>query len=441
MTAGTVALRVACAVFVLQSMAGIVNTPQVVRLQWRQLTVLRTFVTVLATIAGMATLALAGGGIVTVAAMGLAAAFLMVAGNLLLAVRFQPALLRPKFDGAMLRKLLAYGGALTVAGLAAVPLSTAERFFLAHDYSTTDVAYLAVALNLATILQVFPEQLTAPFLPGLARLEAAGRVEDLRALYKKGLTGVFLLVTPAMVLLCFIARPFLSLWAGPQYGVHSTSAFLITIAGVWCGCLAWLPVSYLLSSGRTKAIAWIKVAELVPYLAAAWFLTRWFGVIGAALAWSAMCVLESVLLFMVTQRVADLPWLPLPDRSLRSLAGPLVLGGAALLLTYVTSGLAIRLVWAAVLALAYGTATWWLILTRRERRGLTVLARNVLRRGKPLPTLARNVTHSPASTRAPRHARAYTPRHARVLPRWQVPITRNRLLRDCTLNRSCRSSL
>ncbi|MBV9208679.1 MAG: oligosaccharide flippase family protein, partial [Actinobacteria bacterium] len=373
-TAGTVALRVGCAIFVLQSMAAIVNTPQVVRLRWRQWTVLTTSVNLLGTVGAPVALAVFGGGVTTVAVVTLATSILLVAGNMFLAVRLQPALLHPRFDKAVFRRLLAYGGTLTVAGLALVPLTTAQRFFLAHNHSTTAVAYLAVAGNLAAVLQVLPEQLTAPFLPGLARLEAAGRLQDLRALYRKGLSGLFLLVSPAAVLLAFVARPFLSLWAGPQYGAHSTAPFLVILAGVWLDCLAWMPVSYLLSSGRSRMIAHIRVAELVPYLVAAWILTQRFGVMGAAFVWTAGCALDSLLLFGAARRVASLPCLPLSDRRLRSLAGPLALGGVAMLLAHVTSGLTGRLVWAAVLTLAYGAAAWYSILTSRERQGIMALA-------------------------------------------------------------------
>ncbi len=413
-TAGTVALRVGCAIFVLQSVAGIVNTPQVVRLRWRQWTVITTSVNLLGTVCAPVVLAVFGGGVMTVAVVNLAASILLVAGNLLLAVRLQPALLRPRFDKAVLGRLLAYGGALTVAGLALVPLTTAQRFFLAYNHSTTAVAYLAVAGTLATTLLVLPEQLTAPFLPGLARLEAAGRLHELRALYSKGLSGLFLLVTPAAVLLAFVARPFLSLWAGPQYGAYSTAPFLVMLAGVWFSCLAWMPVSYLLSSGRARMLAYIRVAELVPYLVAAWILTERFGVMGAAFVWSAWCALDSVLLFAAARRVASLPWLPLSDRRLRSLAGPLALGGAALLLAHVTSGLGARLVWAAALALVYGAAAWYLILTSRERHGIMALVRHVPGGNLATPR-GRHAVQQPRSsrrTRVPRQARA--PRHARV---------------------------
>jgi O-antigen/teichoic acid export membrane protein len=411
--AGMVALRVGCAIFVLQSVAGIVNTPQVVRLRWRQWTVITTAVNLLGTIGAPVALAVFGGGVTTVAVVNLAASVLLVAGNLLLAVRLQPALRHPRLDKAAFRKLLAYGGALTVAGMAIVPLTTAQRFFLAYNHSATAVAYLAVAGNLATTLQVLPEQLTAPFLPGLARLEAAGRLQDLRALYRKGLSGLFLVVTPAAVLLAFVAHPFLSLWAGSQYGAHSTVPFLVALAGVWFDCLAWMPISYLLSSGRARMIAYIRMAELVPYLVAAWILTKQFGVIGAAVVWSAGCAVDSLLLFGMTRQVASLPFLPLSDRRLRSLIGPLALGGAALLLAQVTSGLASRLVWAVALTLAYGVAAWCLILTRRERQGIMALVEHALG-----GNLSASQSRHAAAVRQPRASRrARAPRHARVSPR------------------------
>jgi O-antigen/teichoic acid export membrane protein len=268
-------------------------------------------------------------------------------------------------------------------------------------------------------LQVLPEQLTAPFLPGLARLEAAGRLQDLRALYRKGLSGLFLVVTPAAVLLAFVAHPFLSLWAGSQYGAHSTVPFLVALAGVWFDCLAWMPISYLLSSGRARMIAYIRVAELVPYLVAAWILTKQFGVIGAAVVWSAGCAVDSLLLFGMTRRVVSLPFLPLSDRRLRSLAGPLALGAAALLLAQVTSGLTARLVWAVALMLAYGVAVWCLILTSRERQGITVLAGRAL--GVNLSTAQSR--HAAAVRRPRSFRRAQAPRHARVSAR--RPYTRD----------------
>jgi O-antigen/teichoic acid export membrane protein len=380
---GVLALRIGCGVFVAQSIAGIVNTPQVVRLQFRKTTIVVSVGALVASVGTPLALIILKGGVVTAEAVGLAAALVWALGNFYVAIRVQPELRHPRFDRAIMKQLLSYGGALTVAGLAAIPLTTAERFFLAHNHSTTVVAYYAVAATLATTLQVFPEQLVGPLLPGLARLEAEERLDELRTLYQKGLAGMFLVITPVAIMLAFIAHPFLSLWAGPRYGVHSTVPFLLIIAGVWFNCLAWVPYSYLLSSGRTKVIAYIQIAELVPYIFGAWLLTAKFGAVGAALVWSARFALDSVMCFAAVQRVAPLPIVPLSERRLRSLAGPVLLGCAVVLGTHVGNGLVLRISLGAVIGLAYTGGVWQFVLTARERRGLRNLLAEVVRGGSP----------------------------------------------------------
>jgi O-antigen/teichoic acid export membrane protein len=378
---GALALRIGCAVFVLQSLAQIVGVPQVVRLRWRECTFVTSTSSLVAAIGTPACLVILGGGVVTAEIVALAGAITWVLGNLVVAVRVQPRLLRPHFDRVALKQLFSYGGALMVAGLIGIPLTTAERFFLAHNHTTTVVAYYAVAATLATTLLIVPEQLSGPLLPGLVRLEAQGRLRELRELYQKGLMGMFLVMTPSTIVLAFLARPFLALWAGPKYGAHSTGPFLLVIVGVWFNCLAWIPYSYLLSSGRTKLIALVQSAELVPYLVGAWILTEKFGAIGAAMVWSARYAVDAVLCFAVVRRVAPMPILPLSERRLRSVASPLALVGAVLLAGSLSHDLPARIGWAVVLMGAYALVTWRWVLTGRERQGLLSLVTEVARRG------------------------------------------------------------
>jgi O-antigen/teichoic acid export membrane protein len=381
---GVTALRIGCLVFAVQAASGVVNTPQLVRLRWRQWTLVSTAANLVLAIGTPVALVVLSGGVVTASAVCLAAAALALLGNGLLAARLQPALRYPRWDRALMKQLLGYGGALTVAGLAAIPLTTAERFFLGYEHSTMAVAYYSVAATLATTIQVFPEQVLGPMLPALARLEAEGRFEELRALYHKALVGLFLVLTPAAIMLALLAQPFLSIWAGPAYGSHSTGPFLVVMTGVWLSCLALVPNSYLLSSGRTKLLAYAQVAELVPYLAAAWVLTAKFGVIGAALVWSARFVLDSVLQFALVKRVAPLPVLPLSERRWRAMACLLALGCSAVLVAGADHGLVDRLALGAGLASTYAVAVWRLVLTAGEREGLVNLAAQVVRKGTSL---------------------------------------------------------
>lgn len=376
--AGVLALRIICPLFVIRAVAGIVNTPQVVRLRWRGYTIVTSGASLVGVVGAPLSLALAGGGIVTVTIVMLCVAVLSAVGNLLLAARLQPGLLRPRLDIRLVRQLLTYGGALTVSGLAAIPLTTAERFLLAHNRSTVVVAYYAVAASLGTILLEVPQSLVAPLLPGLIRLESSGRLEEYRSLYRKGLQGLFLVLAPAAALLAFVAHPFLSLWAGPEYGRYSTGPFFVILAGVFCNSLAYLPYSHLLASGRTRTLARVHVAELVPYLVVAVVLTARFGALGAAIAWSAQVVVDAVAYFAVARWRGGLRWSPLPTRRVASLAAPLALAAALAALASVVGSLGGRASVAVGLAVVYALGVWKGVLTVTERRGLADLASEIL---------------------------------------------------------------
>jgi O-antigen/teichoic acid export membrane protein len=380
-----VALRVVCGLFVVQAVAGTAKTPLVVRLQWRQYTMITTAASLAAAVGTPVAIALLAGGVVTAAWVAVITAALGALATWVVGVKLQPVLRRPHFDRAVLRQLLGYGGALTVSGLASIPLSTAERFFLAHNHTTAVVAYYAVAANLAAVISVLPQQLVGPLLPGLARLEAEGGTQEHRDLYGRSLMGLFLFLTPLTIMVGFVAQPFLSLWAGPVYGAHSTGPLLVLAGGVWLNCLAWVPFNYLLSSGRTRVIAYVHFAEVVPYIAAAYFMTERFGAIGAALVYAGRLAVDSIVFFLAVRRVApQLPLSPLSDRHWRSGGAPLVLAAAALLLATVSQGLIGRVLIGTGLALVYAGAMWGLVLTRRERAALVGLAMEVVRRG-PAP--------------------------------------------------------
>jgi len=378
--AGTWALRLACAGFVVSSVVGTVNTAQQVRLRWKQYTMFNTLANLFGAIGVPVALYAFSGGVVTAAAVGLIGALFYFVGLSWDALRVLPALRHPKVNLVMLRRLAAYGGALTLASLASVAVTSGERFFLAANASTTEVAYYAVAMTVATTLQILPEQLTSPLMPALARLEAEGKLDEHSSLYGKSISGLFLVVTPLAIVTALVAKPFLSLWAGAAYGLHGTALLLIALGGVWANSLAWVPGAYLLSADKTSLLAWVQGAEILPYLAAAWVLTAQFGALGAVVAWSGRYVVDSVVQFAVVRRTARLPIVPLSAHRARSALAPGLLAATCLGAATLSQSLATRAALASGLLVAYGAGIWWLVFTAQERRGVTRLLHEVLGR-------------------------------------------------------------
>lgn len=367
---GVLALRIGCGVFVLMAVAGIVDTPALVRLRWRPYSLINTFANLFAIVGTPIALFAISRGVVTAATLALATASLLMVGNFFLAVHFQPAIRRPHFERQITRKLLSYGGALTLAGLSSIPLLTAERYFLAANHSTVVVAYYAVAISLATTLQVLPEQLTGPLLPSLARLRAAGLTAEFTGLYSKALAGLFMLLTPVSILLAFVAAPFFTLWAGPAYGAQSTTPFFIAIGGIWVGSFAMVPYSCLLATGHTRVIAIVQMSEVPFYLVAAWQLTSHFGAVGAAIAWASRFTVDAAIIFFLVRHFEGLSLTLLPARRVKAVLAPALLALACYALTRTSGTFVPRAAEAIVLAATYAATAWRLVLDPAERAGI-----------------------------------------------------------------------
>jgi O-antigen/teichoic acid export membrane protein len=159
----------------------------------------------------------------------------------------------------------------------------------------------------------------------------------------------------------------------------------VVLFGVWIGCLALIPYSYLLAVGKAKVAAYLQIGEVVPYLIAAWFLTKYYGAIGAAVVWTVRYTVDSAIIFWLVRRTdSHIPTLPFTERRLRSIAAPVLLAAVVYGSVHITSGLFPRIGIGAVIATTYAACIWSGVLTEGERRGLTGLIAEVRRRPPPI---------------------------------------------------------
>ena len=140
-------------------------------------------------------------------------------------------------------------------------------------------------------------QLIGPLLPGLVRLEATGKSAEHHALYTQSLQGC----SCSWLQLSYCSHSLhIHLYRcgrATEYGRYSTGPLFVILGGVLFSALANVPYSYLFSSGRTKTVAYLHLAELVPYLVGAAVMTSKFGAVGAAYVWSARAAVDSIACF------------------------------------------------------------------------------------------------------------------------------------------------
>ena len=209
---------------------------------------------------------------------------------------------RKQWRYELLKPLCVSGGWLTVSNIISPFMGYVDRFVIGAIVSASAVAYYATPYELVTKLWIVPGALTAVLFPAFAR-QMIQRDPQTSIMMNQAVRGLFATLLPVTVTLALFAKEILSLWINPAFAQHSALPLQIFAAGMLINCLAHVPLTLLQSAGAAKSAALIHLCELPFFLAALWWLTTTFGVVGAAIAWFLRMVLDTSLMFAVSERM------------------------------------------------------------------------------------------------------------------------------------------
>jgi O-antigen/teichoic acid export membrane protein len=202
----------------------------------------------------------------------------------------------PSFDRDQARSLLSFGGWVTVSSVVGPLMVVLDRFAIGATMGTKAVAYYTVPFQLASRSTIVPNALTSALFPRLAQAGgtagdalAIGAIRLLAAVMTLPLLGAVLLITP-----------FLQLWIGFDFAANANGAAQVLLLGFWINGLALVPFQLLQAMGRPRTNALIHLVELLPYLVALYGGLRFWGLLGAAIAFTVRVFADMLLLSYAT---------------------------------------------------------------------------------------------------------------------------------------------
>ena len=197
------------------------------------------------------------------------------------------------FDRHQARKLLSYGGWISVSGVISPILSSLDQFLIGSVLNVAAVAHYAVPMNLVTRSQIFAGALTRTLFP---RMSSVGP-DEARHLASRALVslayGYGIICAPAIIL----TPVFFKYWIGADFATVAAPVAEILFFGAWINGLAFVPYGLLQSQGRPDVTGKFHIAEVLPFIGILWGLTSAYGITGAALAWSLRCAADAACLF------------------------------------------------------------------------------------------------------------------------------------------------
>jgi O-antigen/teichoic acid export membrane protein len=300
-----VALRISTVAFVLSLLSTVVNAPQLARLRMDLNSLANGTPKIFMALATPLILYL-GGGIAEAVWLGLAAAIAALLLNFYFSSLLLPVKWELGIDTELVRPLLRFGGGWFIGSIAAALLGNMEKLILARFVSVEALAHYSVAFTLAGMVSLFSIAFKQSLLPAFAQLSRPDQQVEFELLVRRGVRLVLAALVPGLVLLCVIARPFFTLWAGEDFGRESTLPFYILAIGLFFSMLSYLPHSAITARGRTDIFARLYWVELFSYAVVATILVFMFGILGAAVAWTLRVIADSLIIIFLAKRVTHI---------------------------------------------------------------------------------------------------------------------------------------
>ena len=273
----------------------------------------------------------------------------------------------------VVRPLLRFGGWMTLSNVVSPIMAYLDRFFIGAVLPLAAVAHYVTPYELVTKLLIVPQGIVVALFPAFATTYATDR-ERTAVHFERALRVVLILMFPVLLGVVLFAREGLTLWVGPEIAAQSTAVLQWLAVGVFINGMAQAPFVVLQSTGRPDLPARLHLAELPIYLAALWWLSHRYGLVGVAMAWSVRAAVDACALLVLAGR--RLPAAAKESRlALVTILGvPAVLWVAALMNDLPTKvGF-----FAATLAL-FALLGWTLVIRPAERAMLLSLARPLRR--------------------------------------------------------------
>ncbi len=317
--------------------------------------------------------------LVVILAVLVAVRIVILVAHVVLALRvFPDVAVGRSFALAHARPLLKLGSWMTVTNVVGPIMVSMDRFVVGSVLSMSAVAYYTAPYEAVTKMWLLPAAVTGVLFPEFAAL-IRHRSPRAGMLYRTAIAAVIVLLFPLTAAVVAFAHEGLAFWLGPIYAAQSTVVLRWLAAGVLINSVATVPFTLVQGAGRPDLTAKLHLAELGPYLLILWLCILRFGIVGAAVAWTARVAADCAVLLTMGQRIVPEPRRVIGASLLTAAAIAAALVAAAAPVSIATRVLIVAIGSAAIVALALGV-----ILGHPERHALRASMLRWLRRPSPV---------------------------------------------------------
>ena len=196
------------------------------------------------------------------------------------------------FGRAQAGPLLRFGGWVTVTAFVGPMMVILDRFIIGAIVGAKAVAFYTVPFQLGDRSALLANALSSALFPRFAAVAP----EEQRRLAYTGLQVLAAVMTPAIAAGILLVEPFLAWWITPAFAEQSAPVGQIILLGFWANSFAKIPYAQLQARGNPNRVAQCHLAEVLPYFTLLYLGLHYFGLVGAAAAFSLRVLVDFALL-------------------------------------------------------------------------------------------------------------------------------------------------
>ena len=198
------------------------------------------------------------------------------------------------FDREVFKRLLNFGGWIAISNIISPIMSYFDRFILSNHLGGNVVGYYTAPSEAISRLGILPSAIAKTIFP----MMSANNSHENILVKKQAYLLVLFAIVPIASIFLFFAKDIITLWLGKDFSVNSIEIFQILIFGLAFNAFAQVPFTSIQARGLSKITAYIHLFEFIPYLILLLTLIYFYGLIGAAWAWTIRMFIDLLVLLI-----------------------------------------------------------------------------------------------------------------------------------------------
>lgn len=209
---------------------------------------------------------------------------------------------KQNIDLKLLRPLLAEGGWMTLSNLTGQFMGFIDRILIGGIISASAVAFYVTPQEIINKLLIIPGSVTLVLFPIFSAKFLSSKYE-IKKLFTKSIVIIIAIISPIAFSIGIFSNEILNFWINQNFAKHSTLLMQIFTIGIVINSAAQVAFVLLQSAGFSKITAYINIIQVPLFIGILIFLTKKYGIEGAAYAWLSRLIIDAIMMFFSVNRI------------------------------------------------------------------------------------------------------------------------------------------